>query len=126
MFINVRGLVLEISANEEGGSLITSKQNSGENQRWSIEYSDKEVAIKTEGMNEDFGWHIGRPFYILTKMPSGRAISVQGGRNLVLATKQYKEVSQQFYFDNESKTIKSMQFKNKSWDIQNAGKSNNL
>jgi hypothetical protein len=40
-------------------------------------------------------------------MGSGRAIEVTGGRNIVLRWKRYRRVSQQFYFDNATKTIKS-------------------
>jgi hypothetical protein len=40
-------------------------------------------------------------------MASGRAIEVVNGRNLALKWKKFNHVSQQFYFDNESKTIRS-------------------
>jgi hypothetical protein len=59
-------------------------------------------------------------------MGSGRAIEVTGGRNLVLKWKQWNRTSQQFYFDNKTKTIKSQQYKDRSLDIQNAGRSTNL
>jgi len=61
-------------------------------QRWLIVYSEKEVDIKIKGIS-DFGFHIGRPFYIVTKMGSGRAIEVTGGRNLVLKWKRWNSVS---------------------------------
>jgi hypothetical protein len=77
-------------------------------------------------MHKDFGFHIGRPFYIITAMASGRAIEVTGGRNVVLKWKKYNSVSQQFYFDNATKTIKSQQYKDRSLDIQNSGRSSNL
>jgi hypothetical protein len=38
---------------------------------------------KTE---EEYGFHVGRPFYIVSQMCSGRAIRVNG-RNLVLSRK---------------------------------------
>jgi hypothetical protein len=95
-------------------------------QRWKIVYTEKEVEIKTKGISTDFGFHIGRPFYIVTKMGSKRAIEVTGGRNLVLKWKKWNSQSQQFYFDNATKTIKSQQYKDRSFDIQNAGKSSNM
>jgi hypothetical protein len=82
--------------------------------------------LKTEGLHEDYGFHINRPFYIVTKMGSGRAIEVQEGGNLVLKWKKYGGISQQFFFDNVSKTIKSKQYPDKSLDIQSAGRSSNL
>ena len=82
--------------------------------------------MKKGGLQSEFGFHIGRPFYIITAMGSGRAIEVTGGRNLVLKTKKYNHVAQQFYFDNATKTIKSQQYKDRSIDIQNAGSSSNL
>ena len=82
--------------------------------------------MKTTGLQSEFGFHIGRPFYIITAMGSGRAIEVTGGRNLVLKTKKFNHVAQQFFFDNKTKTLKSQQYKDRSIDIQNAGASSNL
>jgi hypothetical protein len=56
-------------------------------------YTEKEVAIKTDGVNAEFGFHINRPFYIVTKMGSGRAVEVVGGRNVVLRMKKYNSIS---------------------------------
>jgi len=93
MFVNVRGLVLEVAKNVEGQALTVGKKNQGDSQRWTVVYSDKAKAIETKGVSEDFGFHIGRPFYIITKMASGRAIEVVGGRNLVLRWKKYNNVA---------------------------------
>jgi hypothetical protein len=82
--------------------------------------------MKKRGLESEFGFHIGRPFYIVSAMSSGRAIEVTGGRNLVLKSKGWSRVSQQFFFDNATKTIKSQQYKDRSIDIQNAGASANL
>jgi hypothetical protein len=82
--------------------------------------------LRTEGLHEDYGFHINRPFYFVTKMGSGRAIEVQEGGNLVLKWKKFGGISQQFVFDNASKTIKSKQYPDKSLDIQSAGRSSNL
>ena len=35
-------------------------------------------------MNKDFGFHMNRPFYIVSRLPMRRVIQVVGGRNLVL------------------------------------------
>jgi hypothetical protein len=128
MFVNVRGRVLEVagSIDKEGAPLGVGARTSGANQRFEILFADKEPALKTEGLHADFGFHIGRPFYIVTKMGSGRALEVDGGSNVVLRWKKRGEISQQFYFDNGTKTIKSQRYQDKSLDIQDAGKSSNL
>jgi hypothetical protein len=58
-------------------------------------------------------------------MCSGRAVEVTSGRNLVLKRKT-TSTSQQFFFDNATKTLKSMQYKDRSIDIQSSGGSSNL
>jgi len=128
MFINVKGKALEVigGKDQEGAELGVGTKVRALHQRFIIVYTDKETELKKDGVHTDFGFHIGRPFYIITKMGSGRAIEVTGGRNLVLKWKRFNHVSQQFFFDNATKTIKSQQYKDRSLDIQNAGKSSNL
>lgn len=126
MFINFHGKVLEIENDYEGSKLIVSKKTQSKTQKWTITYETKETKIKTEGLKEDFGLFIGRPFYIISAMSMNRALDIKGGRNVVIRTKKYNEVSQQWIFDNNSKTIKSYKYKDKSLDIQNSGKSSNL
>jgi hypothetical protein len=50
-------------------------------------------------------------------MSSGRAIEVTGGRNLVIRTVQKNRDVQQFYFDGVTKTIKSVKYNDRSFDI---------
>jgi len=90
MFVNVKGRVIEVTGkfDKEGAVLGIGNKLYGTNQRFSLTYSDKEKNIETSGLNSDFGFSIGRPFYIVTKMGSGRAIEVVGGRNLVLRWKK--------------------------------------
>jgi hypothetical protein len=76
---------------------------------------------KTE---EEFGFHFGRPFYIVSQMCSGRAIKVNG-RNLILAKKS-NSANMQFFFDQKTRTLKSWQHKERSIDIQSSGRSANL
>jgi len=56
-------------------------------------------------VEEDFGFHFGRPFYIVSQMCSGRAIRL-AGRNLVLSRKSNSS-SMKFYFDQKTRTLKS-------------------
>lgn len=126
MFVNIRGKVLTIEGLDvEGAPLIAAARNQGLHQRFEIIMCE-DGPLKTTGLHEDYGFHINRPFYIVTKMGSGRALEVQEGGNLVLKWKKFGGVSQQFVFDNPTKTIKSKQYPEKSIDIQSAGRSSNL
>jgi hypothetical protein len=60
--------VLDVSGNkdEEGQSVIINNNNKGANQRWKIIYLDKAAATETKGLNEEFGFHINRPFYLVS------------------------------------------------------------
>jgi hypothetical protein len=109
MFINVKGKVIEVESKRdvEGNGITMGTKTKAKHQQWNVVYSEKEVAMKKDGISTDFGFHIGRPFYIITALGSGRAIEVTGGRNLVLKWKKFNSVSQQFYFDNATKTLKS-------------------
>jgi hypothetical protein len=67
MVVNVKGKVMQVDGNKctEGGNVGQGKKASTRNQKWTFVYSDAEVEIKTKGKS-DFGFHIGRPFYIIT------------------------------------------------------------
>ena len=75
-------------------------------------------------LNKHFNLYVERPFHIQTRLPSGRYLDVLG-RNLVIKTPNGRK-SQVFWFDQRSLTIKSQQWKGWSFDIQNAGRSNNM
>jgi hypothetical protein len=95
MFINAKGLVFQIDGKKdaEGATCGVGINLYDTNQIFTITYTEKEVAIKTDGVNAEFGFHINRPFYIVTKMGSGRAVEVVGGRNVVLRMKKYNSIS---------------------------------
>lgn len=88
MVVNVKGKVMQVDGNKcnEGQNVGVGSKAGTRNQKWGIVYSDSEVEMKTKGKS-DFGFHIGRPFYIVTQMCSGRAIEVTSGRNMVLKRK---------------------------------------
>lgn len=69
---------------------------------------------------------INEPFYASSKSNSGQTIEVLGGRNLGLRKFERNKQTQQFYLDSATKTIKSVAYKDKSWDIQDAGSSTNM
>lgn len=96
MFINVKGKVVEVSGSfdKEGAPLGVGTKRYAANQRFTLTYAGKEKEIETSGLNSDFGLSINRPFFIVTKMGSGRAIEVVGGRNLVLKMKKSNSAAQ--------------------------------
>jgi hypothetical protein len=53
-------------------------------------------------------------------------MEVLGGKNLGLRKFERNKKSQQFYLDASTKTIKSVAYKDKSWDIQDSGSSSNM
>lgn len=96
------------------------------NQKWDIIYADdmpQEEPKKGE-LNQEFGFYVARPFHVISQMPGRRYLDIDGGRNIVIRRESKKD-TQVWYFDQKSKTIKS-QKNNESFDIQNAGKSNNM
>jgi hypothetical protein len=61
----------------------------------------------------------------MSKLPMERVLDVQGGKNLLLVSRNSKD-TQKWVFDEKSKTIKSFSYKNKCLDIENAGQSANM
>lgn len=101
------------------------KDNGHINQKWKVVYLKDMKKQQTKGLNNRWGFHINRPFYIVSRMPARRVIEVVRGRNLVIRTKNNK-ATQQFYFDQKSKTVMSVAYKGKVLDIAKGGKSNNM
>jgi hypothetical protein len=95
------------SKDEEGATVIVSGQNNGENQKWNVIYLDKAEKEATKGLNKDFGFHINRPFYMVSALPFNRVAECIGANNVVLKRWRKNVTQQQFYFDMKSKTIRS-------------------
>ena len=91
--------------------------NNRNNQRWRILYVDKKPKAMTKGLNRNFGFYINRPFYIRSKLPMRRVIEIVGGRNLVIKRLYRNRKAQQFRFAQKSKTIVSVQYPSRSFDI---------
>lgn len=72
------------------------------------------------------GIHLGRPFYIQSRLPMQRVVEVVGGRNLVMKTMDRTRETQIFFLDPHTKTIKSVKHRDQSIDIQGAGNSANM
>jgi len=126
--MNVRDeRVLDVAGGRdaEGQNVLVWKRHNGLNQRWNILYLDEKKEEPTKGLDDDSGLYRNRPFYIVSRLPAKRAITVTG-HNLVIRKMKRDDTSQLFYFDHLTRTIKSQQFKGKSIDIQSSGRGNNL
>jgi septal ring-binding cell division protein DamX len=77
-------------------------------------------------MNKSFGFYIDRAFYIINKMPAKRALEVVGKKHNVVINKRSTRKSQLWKFDNTSKTIQSVGFKNFALQIAGEGRSRNV
>jgi hypothetical protein len=120
--------VIDVQGNkdEEGRPVIVNNNNNGKNQKWKIIYLDQAEKTQTSGLNEEFGFHINRPFYLVSELPFNRVAECIGANNIVIKRYAKGRVAQQFYFDEVSKTIRSQQWKNYALEIQSNGGSSNL
>jgi hypothetical protein len=127
-FVNWQnGKCLDVSGGKdvEGQAVIVHQRHNGANQRWKVVYVDT-VKTETKGLNEEFGFHINRPFYLVSELPFNRVAEMLGGTNMVLKRWRKNTRQQQFWFDEVSKTIRNNYWKNYCLDIQSNGNSNNL
>lgn len=117
-FVNQQGRVLDAGKSDsEGANVLTSTKNDNEvSQKWNIRYADK-VTIKTNGTNEERDMDIGKPFFIVSRMWMNRVMTVEGGKNVVIRSRNGKK-EQQWVFDNVSKTIKSVSNNDLSLDVR--------
>jgi len=89
-------------------------RHNGLNQKWKIVYADT-VTEQTKGLNKDFGFFVNRPFYIRSRLPSGRMAECQSG---IVYQKRWRSgnTSQQWFFDPTTKTIRNQ--RNKNWSLE--------
>jgi hypothetical protein len=128
-FVNVKTRkVMEVpmARDAEGQEVRVAKKSYTVNQKWDVIYVDEAAALATSGLYKPFGLHLGRPFYIQSRMPMQRVLEVVGGRNVVASSMDRARESQIFFLDPKSKTIKSVKHKDRSIDIQTGGASSNL
>jgi len=90
----------------EGQKVQVHNRHNGANQRWKVRYVDT-VKTETKGLNEEFGFHINRPFYIVSELPFNRVAESIGANNITLKRWRKNVLAQQWYFDEVSKTIRS-------------------
>jgi hypothetical protein len=76
-------------------------------------------------LNEEFGFHINRPFYIISELPFNMMVEMLGTTNVVL--RRWRNYGgQKWRFDEKTKTIKNEQWKNYVLHIQGNGSHYNL
>jgi len=102
---------------EEGVYVIAYPKKNEASFKWSIKYLDTKANYTTSGLNKGRQLHINRPFYIQSKLWLERVITVYSSKNLVIQSRT-DAPEQQWFFDQVSKTIKSVKFKDLSMDIR--------
>lgn len=111
---------------KEGQNVQVYSKNTGIGQRWNIIYLDKKgKGLKKGQLNRGFGFYVERPFFIQSRLPMRRVLQVVGS-NVVIKTLVRNRNTQKWVFDQKSKTITSLAYRNKCFDIQNSGRSANL
>lgn len=118
---------MDVSGNKdnEGQQVIVHTRHNGANQRWNIVYLKDHGKDATKGYNKDFGMYINRPFYLVSRQPFRRVMECVGANNAVMKRWVKNRSSQQFFFDEKTKTVRSQQWKNYALEIQSNGGSNN-
>ena len=77
------------STDKEGQKVQMSKRSGKTNQRWKVVYEDKMEKESTKGLNAEFGMHIARPFYLVSRLPMKRVAECHGANNIWL--KRYRK-----------------------------------
>jgi hypothetical protein len=96
------------------------------NQKWKVIYLDKAPKRETKGLNEEFGFHINRPFYFVSELPFNRVAEMHGNTAVTLRRWRNNQRQQQFWFDEITKTVRNNHWKNYALEIQSNGNSNNV
>jgi len=123
----MKGQVIEVvgAVDSENRNVGVNNAKGGMGQEWDIIYVDEmPAALKIGEENKDWGFKINSPFYVVSMKKRGYFLDLLGN-NMVMKTRNGM-TSQQWYFDQKTRTIKSVRTKSKSWDIQSSGKASNL
>jgi hypothetical protein len=100
------------NTDKEGQEVKVNNRHNGANQRWKVLYLDKKAKTETKGLNEEFGFHINRPFYLVSELPVNRVAEMHGANNIRLKRWRKNTTAQQFFIDDVTKTIRSNHWKN--------------
>jgi hypothetical protein len=120
--------VLDVSGGRdaEGQACIVHGNHGKANQRWNVVYLDKAEKEQTEGMHEDFGFQINKPFYFRSRMPFRRIVEAHGNHHITLRRWRKNQVVQQWWFDGVSKTVRSQNWKGHAIEIISNGNGNDI
>ena len=124
---NEKGKVVHVQGNVDAENRnIEARPKDGKiNQQWDIVYADEWKGEPGKGeLNEKFGLYVERPFHIVSQLPDNRYIDLINNRNFVIKTPNGR-TSQIWYFHQQTLTIRT-KYNNQSWDIKNAGKTNEM
>jgi hypothetical protein len=80
----------------------------------------------TKGLYKEFGLHVNRPFYLVSRLPMKRVAECVGASNVVIKRYVKNRAAQQWFFNPVKKTIHSNHWKNYIMEIQSNGGSSNL
>jgi hypothetical protein len=125
--VNEHKKVLDVhgGVDAENRNIIVWNKHGKINQQWDVMYVDEWKGEPQKGeLNERFGLYVERPFYIVSKLSSGRYLDLINNRNMVIKTRNGRS-TQTWYFHQQSMTIRT-KYNNQSWDIQSSGKTNNM
>jgi membrane carboxypeptidase/penicillin-binding protein PbpC len=118
---------LNVNGNVDGEQRNIEVQNKNDqlSQQWDVVYAEDWKGEPQKGeLNEEFGLYVERPFYIVSRLASHRYLDLINNRNMVIKTPNGRN-TQTWWFDQKSLTIRT-KLNNQSWDIQSAGKTNNM
>ena len=108
----------------ENRNIGVYNKNGKVGQTWDIIYADEMPDdLKKGDMNKDWGFKINVPFSIISNLPDGRYIDLIANE-LVIKTRNGFP-SQEWYFDQKSRTIKSWRTKSYAININGNGSTSN-
>jgi len=70
---------------------------------------------------EDFGFHVNRPFYIVSRLPMNRVAQAQGSNQIYINRWVKNRKAQQWKFDPVAKVIRNMNWTNYVMEIPSKG-----
>jgi len=128
-FINVqnkKALDVHGGKDEEGRQVIVWGKHGGANQRWKVVYKDKAGDIAATGLNKEFGFHVNRAFYFVSRLPMHRLVEAKGNNNISLMRWAKNRKAQQWKFDPVAKVIRNNYWTNYVMGIPSNGNANDL
>lgn len=109
--VNEKGKVLEVQSgyDVENRNVYVQKKHNGISQQWDIIYVDEMKDEPTKGqMSEKWGFIVERPFYIISELKSNRHFTQLSVQHYAMIKTPNGNKSQKFYFDQKTRTIKTM------------------